>query len=115
MCNRGAAGLVAALGPRLKTTPCAHSLLGTVLVRNTHLFPLFCREDPLLLTEMWRVAGSWALKRRQLGWCAQSSAFVVPAVARVSCAALIPPACIAPADALISRLVSLAVARISCL
>ena len=90
MWNRGAAGLVAALGPRLKTTPCAHSLLGTVLVRNTHLFPLFCREDPLLLTEMWRVAGSWALKRRQLGWCAQSSAFVVPAVARISGAALIP-------------------------
>jgi len=88
--NRGAAGLVAALGPRLKTTPCAHSLLGTVSVRNTHLFPLFCREDPLLLTEMWRVAGSWALKRRQLGWCAPSSAFVVPAVARISCAALIP-------------------------
>ncbi len=52
----------------------------------------FCFAETilLLLTEMWRVAGSWALKRRQLGWCAPSSAFVVPAVARISCAALIP-------------------------
>ena len=82
---------MAALGPRLRTTPCAHSWLETVSVRNTQALP-FCFAETilLLLTEMWRVAGSWALKRRQLGWCAQSSAFVVPAVARISCAALIP-------------------------
>ena len=89
---------------RLRTTPYAHSWLETVSVRNTHSSSLlfFAETILLLLTEMWRVAGSWALKRRQLGWCAPSSAFVVPAVAWISCAALIPPACIAPADALIS-------------
>ena len=58
---------------------------------HPQLFPFVFAETILpLLTEMWRVAGSWALKRRQLGWCAQSSASVVPAVARISCAALIP-------------------------
>ena len=61
-------------------------------VGTEHAALPFCFAETilLLLTEMWRVAGSWALKRRQLGWCAPSSAFVVPAVVRISCADLIP-------------------------